>query len=197
MHITIWSDFVCPFCYIGETHLQLALKNFQHKDEVTLEYKSYLLMPDAAYVEGDSYAETFSRLKGMELKQVEAMLQQVTNMATKAGLSFDFSIAKMVNTNRAHRLFQYAKTKHLGNEFFNRLYRAHFTEGMNIDAEIDLMQLGREVGLEQDTVQEIFHSDQFFRRSQTRYCSFTISWGSRRILLCYQRQVCLFWCSTC
>lgn len=163
MHITIWSDFVCPFCYIGETHLQAALKNFDHAEQVTIEYKSYLLMPEATHIQGESYAEAFSRLKGMDHTQVETMLQQVTNMAKEAGLSFDFSTAKMANTNKAHRLFQYAKTKNLGNEFFSRFYRAHFVEGKNFDDKADLISLCTEVGLDINDVKEIYNSEQYLK----------------------------------
>lgn len=163
MHMTIWSDFVCPFCYIGETHLRAALKNFEYAEQVTIEYKSYLLMPEAKHVPGESYAEAFSRLKGMERSQVDTMLHQVTNMAKEANLSFNFSIAKMVSTNKAHRLFQYAKIKKRGNEFFNRLYRAHFKEGKNLDDESDLLSLCREIGLNDQACKEIYHSEQFLK----------------------------------
>lgn len=166
MHIKIWSDFACPFCYIGETHLLQALETFEHQDQVTIEYKSYILNPDATYIEGESYSDAFSRLKGIEQQQVEAMLQQVINMAKKAGLAFDFSIAKMTSTHRAHRLFQYAKTKQQGHKFFNRLYRAHFSEGINLDDETDLIQLCKEVGLKQDSVKEILSSDRYEKEVQ-------------------------------
>lgn len=161
MNITIWSDFVCPFCIIGEAHLKKALKNFAHADKIKVEYKSFLLMPDAKYIPDKSYAETFSQLKGMPLKQAETMLQQVTEQAKKSGVEINYDIAKIASTADAHRVFQYAKVEGLGNQFFSRFYKAHFSEGENLSDHSTILQLAKEIGLNESQVQQILEHNTF------------------------------------
>ena len=129
MKITIWSDFVCPFCYIGQANLDNALSKFEHKDDVNIEYKSFLLMPDAEYVPGEAYAETFSKMKGMPVERAQGMLSQVTETAKDAGVEINYDNAKLTSTLAAHRVFQYAKTKGKDVDFFKTFYQAHFKDG--------------------------------------------------------------------
>src|SRR6476659_7870211 len=98
MKITIWSDFVCPFCYIGQSNLEKALKKFEYADEVEIEYKSFLLSPEAQYSPGKDYYQALADEKGMPLEQSKSMLQQVMDMAKKSGVTINFDIAKFTNT---------------------------------------------------------------------------------------------------
>lgn len=161
MKITIWSDFVCPFCIIGESHLNKALENFAHADEVDIEYKSFLLMPDAKYIPGKSYAATFSELKGMPMEHAQTMLQQVTEQAKKSGVDINYDIAKVASTTEAHRVFQYAKEQGLGNEFFSRFYKAHFVEGENLGDQETIIRLAKEIGLDEVQVQKILADNDY------------------------------------
>ncbi|WP_099362953.1 DsbA family oxidoreductase [Fredinandcohnia onubensis] len=158
MKITIWSDFVCPFCFIGESHLDKALENFSHAKDVEIEYKSFLLMPDAQYVSGQNYAETFSSMKGVPLEQAEAMLKQVTEMAKNSGVEINYDKAKLTSTYDAHRVFQYAKEQGKGNEFFNRFYAAHFTEGEVLSDTETVVRLAEDVGLDGVQVRKVMES---------------------------------------
>lgn len=158
MKITIWSDFVCPFCYIGEAHLRKAMETFEHADEVTIEYKSFLLMPDAEYVQGKSYAQTFADMKGMPVEQASGMLQNVVEMAKNSGLEINYDIAKLTSTVDAHRVFQFAKVQGKGNEFFHRFYTAHFTEGEVLSDKETIVRLAEEVGLDGAEVRNIVDS---------------------------------------
>lgn len=161
MKITIWSDFVCPFCFIGESHLTQALENFEHAEEVDIEYKSFLLMPDAKYVPGKDYAETFAEMKGTPLKEAEAMLKQVTDMAKNSGVNINYDDAKLSNTFDAHRVFQYAKEQGKGNEFFTRFYAGHFSEG-EVLSDIDTVtRLAKEIGLDGEKVRAIMENDDY------------------------------------
>jgi len=161
MKITIWSDFVCPFCFIGESHLKKALENFEHRSEVEVEYKSFLLMPDAKYVPNQGYAQTFSEMKGIPLEQANTMLNQVVDMAKDSGLDINYNTAKLASTNDSHRVFQYAKEKGLGNEFFNRFYLAHFTEGEILSDSDTIVNLAEEVGLDSVEVKSILQSEAY------------------------------------
>ena len=155
MKITIWSDFICPFCFIGESHLNKALENFKHKDKVEIEYKSFLLVPDAEYIPGQDYAENFSKVKGMPVAQAKTMLQQVETMAKTSGVDINYSIAKLASTYDAHRVFQYAKEQGKGNEFFHRSYAAHFSEGELLSDIETIVRLAEEVGLDGAEVRKI------------------------------------------
>ena len=164
MKITIWSDFVCPFCFIGESHLKKALENFEHAEEVKIEYKSFLLMPDAEYVPGQDYAQTLSNMKGMPLEQAKTMLKQVMEMAKKSGVEINFDKAKLTSTYDAHRVLQYAKEQGKGNEFFNCLYAAHFTEGEVLSDTETIVRLAEEVGLDGGEVRKIMESKEHIEK---------------------------------
>lgn len=159
MQITIWSDFVCPFCFIGATHLDKALENFEHADEVTIEYKSYQLEPGATYVPGRTYKEAMVERKGAAPEQIDQMFSQVTEMAANAGLDYDFEIMKLTDTFPAHRVFQYANEEGKGIEYFNKLYEAFFLNGELISDATVLTRIASEIGINPDRVQEIMDND--------------------------------------
>lgn len=161
MKITIWSDFVCPFCYIGQANLDNALETFEHKDKVEIEYKSFQLMPDAEYTPGETYAETFSKMKGVTAAQTEGMFAQVTETAEKAGVVINYDTAKLTNTLDAHRVFQYAREQGKGTEFFKALYLAHFTNGEVLNDPDTLVHLSESVGLDGAAVLDVVKSEQY------------------------------------
>ncbi len=161
MKITIWSDFVCPFCFIGEAHLNKALENFNHCEEVEIEYKSFLLMPDAEYVPGQNYVQTFSNMKGIPMEQAQTMFKRVTDMGHTSGVDINYDIAKLTSTSDAHRVFQYAKKQGKGNELFNRLYAAHLSEGEVLSDPETIVRLAEEVGLDSTEVGRIIESKEY------------------------------------
>lgn len=161
MKITIWSDFVCPFCFIGQANLDNALKTFEHKDEVEIEYKSFQLMPDAEYTPGETYAETFAKMKGIPEERAKGMFGQVTETAEQAGVEINYETAKLTNTLDAHRVFQYAKEQGKGTEFFKALYDAHFTNGEVLNDADTLARLSESIGLDGAAVLDVVKSDQY------------------------------------
>ena len=161
MKITIWSDFVCPFCYIGESHLEEALKKFEHADEVEIEYKSFLLSPESQYTPGKNYYQAFADEKGIPLEQAKVMMSQVLDMAKQSGVSINYDIAKFTNTVNAHHVFQYAKTEGKGNEFFKRFYDAHFNEGEVLSDIETIVRLAEEVGLDREKVRKIVETKDY------------------------------------
>src|SRR5690606_16890384 len=120
-----------------------------------IEYKSFLLMPDAEYVPGNDYAQTFADMKGIPLSQARSMLQQVEQMANNSGVAINYNKAKLSSTYDAHRVFQYAKEQGKGNEFFHRFYVAHFTEGEVLSDVETIVRLAEEVGLDGTEVRSI------------------------------------------
>lgn len=152
MDIVIWSDFVCPFCYIGEANLAKALATFDADLPVKIEYRSFQLHPEGTYQAGRTYAESLAQTKGMPLADIEASLERTQKMAAAAGVEIDYSRAIYANTYTAHRLFQAAKAEGLGNAFFQRFYPAYFAEGCNLEDPTVLSQLAQEVGLSDSLV---------------------------------------------
>ena len=162
MKITIWSDFVCPFCYIGATHLEKALENFEHADEVEIEYKSYQLEPGATYEPEKTYLQAMIDRKNASEAQMQQMLDQVDEMASNAGLNYNFDDMKLTDTFPAHRVFQYAKEEGKGYEYYDKLYEAFFLNGELIsDAEV-LKRISSEIGLDEDRVGEILDNEKAY-----------------------------------
>lgn len=162
MKITIWSDFVCPFCYIGEAHLNKALKNVNLPLEYEIEYRSFQLDPTGHYMANKSYVETLSELKGVPIEQAEGLTRHVQEMAKEADLEVDYDQAVYANTMDAHRVFQFAKENNLGNEYFHRLYRAHFVEGENLEDHSTIIKLGSDIGLDPVKLEEILESKSLY-----------------------------------
>lgn len=159
MQITIWSDFVCPFCYIGATHLEKALESFEHADEVEIEYKSYQLEPGATYEPDKTYVQAMVDRKGTTEEQIVQMTEQITEMAANTGLNYNFDDMKLTDTFPAHRVFQYAKEEGKGIEYFDKLYEAFFIHSELISDDDVLARIGTEIGLDEARVREILANE--------------------------------------
>ncbi len=148
MKIEIWSDVMCPFCYIGKRKFETALEGFEHKDKVEVVWKSFQLNPDMKTEPGKNINQYLAEIKGWSLEQAEKINKQVTETAKAAGLNYNFDKAVIANSFDAHRLIQLAKKNNRGDAAEERLFKAYFTEGKNIaDAEI-LVHLGIDIGLD-------------------------------------------------
>lgn len=161
MKIEIWSDVLCPFCYIGKRNFESALNQFTEKDKIEIEWKSFQLNPALSEFPSESYEEYLINAKGLPKHQVQAMLDNVTQMAQKVGLNYDFENAVMVNSFKAHRLIQFAKTKNAGNQAEEQLFKAFFTEGENIAEEATLKNIGTEIGLSEAEVDQALNENKY------------------------------------
>ncbi|SMD46088.1 Predicted dithiol-disulfide isomerase, DsbA family [Aquiflexum balticum DSM 16537] len=161
MKIEIWSDIMCPFCYIGKRRLESALKDFEFADQIQIEWKSFLLNPDMVTDPNKSTLEYLSENKGWSLAQTEQITQQVVDMAKEEGLEYHMDKTVVANAKNAHRLLQLAKTLKKGDAMKERLLKAYFAEGKNIDDRETLIQLALEVGLEKERVIACLDSGEF------------------------------------
>lgn len=159
MLIEVWSDIACPFCYIGKRRLSAALDAFEHRDEVEVLWRSYQLQPQLVTDPSISIAEYLASSKRMHPDQVAQMNQRVRQMGEADGIAFDFARVVVANTFNAHRLLQFAQAQGLGDAMKDRLLRANFTEGANVDDVTTLQRLGEEAGLSASAVQELLASD--------------------------------------
>ncbi len=161
MKIEIWSDVLCPFCYIGKRNFESALEQFADKKHIEVIWKSFQLDSEIPEVVKDSYQDYLVKRKGMSSEQVKGMLDNVTHTAKQAGLEYHLEKSVIVNSLNAHKLIQFAKTKGLGNEMEERLFLAFFTQGENIADLAALAQFGKEVGLDEVELQAAFTDDNY------------------------------------
>ncbi|GAB3645907.1 DsbA family oxidoreductase [Echinicola sediminis] len=161
MKIEIWSDIMCPFCYIGKRRLEAALEEFPHKDKVEVVWKSFLLNPEMETDTEKSIAQYLAETKGWTVEQAKEAGNQVADMAKEEGLEYDFDRVVVANGRRAHRLLQYAKLVGKGDQMKERLFKAYFTEGVNIADEMALVPLAQEVGLDEEKAKEAARSKDY------------------------------------
>ncbi|MDX5337733.1 MAG: DsbA family oxidoreductase [Cyclobacteriaceae bacterium] len=159
MKIEIWSDVVCPFCYIGKRKLEKALEKFPFKEQIQVEWKSYQLNPDQQTNPNLNTLEHLAQSKGWSMDQTRQITSQVVEMAKAEGLDFDFEKAVVANTKRAHQMIHLAKELNLQDEMKERLLRAYFSEGKNVDDLDTLVSLGKELGLEENKIKLTLESN--------------------------------------
>lgn len=148
MKVEIWSDIMCPFCYIGKRKFETAFAQFPHKDNVQLVWKSFQLTPDLKTQPGKSIHQFLSEHKGMSVEQAKAMNDHVTQIASQVGLVYNFDKSIVANSFNAHRFIHFAKQQGKQDEAEELLFRSYFTDGKNIDDYPTLIQLGVEIGLD-------------------------------------------------
>lgn len=159
MKVEIWSDIMCPFCYIGKRHYEAAIAKFADSANVEVVWKSFQL--DPSLPKPASKLSTYAYLaerKGMSVDQSKALHQNVVEMAKNAGLNYDFDKAIVANSFDAHRLIQFAKTKGLGDAAEERLFKAYFMEGKDMSDVTTLIALGKEIGLNEVEVKDVVNS---------------------------------------
>ncbi len=155
MKVEIWSDIVCPFCYIGKRKFEMALENFSAKEEVEIEWKSFQLDPEMDNSTGLNVHEYLGKRKGGTTADGKRMNDQMTAIAKEVGLHYDFDNAIINNTMAAHRLLHFAKEKGLQNELKERIFKAYYTEGKDTADTETLVQLASEVGLEKSEARKV------------------------------------------
>ncbi len=158
MKIQIWSDVVCPWCYIGKRRMEKALEQFD--EDVELEWRSFELDPHAQGPSEKPLDEALAAKYGIGVERARQMLAQMTQTAESEGLDFDFANAKGGNTLDAHRVLHLAKKHGLQAAMKERLMRAYFTEGRPIAERDELAELAGEVGLDAGEVRAMLESNE-------------------------------------
>lgn len=155
MKIEIWSDVMCPFCYIGKRHFEKALEAFPGKEDIEVEWKSFQLNPDMETEPGKHINEYLAEKKGWTIEQARQANEYVTGMAAAAGLQYDMDRAVVANSFDAHRMIQLAKQAGVGDAMEENLFRAYFTEGRNIADHATLVELAGRAGVDQTKAAEV------------------------------------------
>jgi predicted DsbA family dithiol-disulfide isomerase len=164
MKIEIWSDYVCPFCYIGKRRLELALDEFEHRDQVEIEFKCYELDPNAEVKPNQNIHEYLASSKGLPLEYAKKMNENVGRQAASVGLTYNFDTMQHTNTFDAHRVAKYAETRRLGTELTEKLLHAYFTDSELISDPDTLKRLAIEVGLDGEEVERILNTKRYSNR---------------------------------
>lgn len=146
MKIEVWSDIVCPFCYIGKRKLEEALAEFPHKEEVEVEFKSYQLDPSTPPYTGQDFYESMA-LKFGSVEQSKQMMVGITEQGKLAGLDLQFDTMKPTNTLDAHRITKFAKEHGKDGLITEELLYANFTESKDIGNIEVLADIAEKVGL--------------------------------------------------
>ena len=159
MKVEIWSDFVCPFCYLGKAKFEKALQGFSNKENVEVVFKSFELDPSASKMAEGSLSELIAKKYGITIKQAQENNERITAQAKEVGLIYNLDTATPVNTLNTHRLFQFAKSLGKGDEIMSALFKAYFTDSKNLSDINTLTEISKEIGLEESSVQDILSSD--------------------------------------
>lgn len=158
MKIEIWSDVVCPWCYIGKRRLEEALEQFPNGEYLEIEWKSYQLDPEMETDTSLNIHQYLADKKGMTLDQAKAMGNHVAEVAKSVGLTYHFEKTIPVNTINAHRLIHFAHSENKQGEMKERLLKAYFMEGQNLDDFAVLTQLASEVGLDKTKTKDMLET---------------------------------------
>ncbi|MEV8514079.1 DsbA family oxidoreductase [Dactylosporangium sp. NPDC051484] len=147
IEIEVWSDIVCPWCYIGKRRLERALAGFE--GAVSIQWRSFQLDPSTPVGDSRPLDESLAVRKGLSPDQVHGMFAHVTGVAAQEGLAFDFGRARTANTLDAHRLLHFAKAHGRQAELKERLLHAYFTEGADVSDHATLAALAGATGLDE------------------------------------------------
>lgn len=151
MRIEVWSDVVCPWCYIGKRRLESALARFEHADEVEVVWRSFELDPNTPADAVGDLVEYLAAKYGGGRDGALAMMDRVAEVARADDLHYRFDIAQRSNTFDAHRLVHLAAAHGLQDKMKERLMKAYFTEGAAINEHATLIGLAGEVGLDAES----------------------------------------------
>jgi predicted DsbA family dithiol-disulfide isomerase len=177
--VEIWSDVVCPWCYIGKRRFEAALTRFAHRDEVEVEWKSFELDPGARSAgNAGGYAERLAKKYSMSVTKAQDMLDSMTAAAAAEGLDFHFERAVASNTFDAHQVIHLAGRHGVQDQVKERLLRAYFTEGEPVGDRDALVRLAAEEGLDAAEVRQALEEQVYaeaVRADQAEAAAFGIS----------------------
>lgn len=161
MNVEIWSDIACPWCYVGKRRFEAALEQFEHRDQVTVTWRSFELDPTAPVERPQGGAEHLAEKYGTSVEQAREMEERMTATAAGDGLEFRFDKLRLGNTFDGHRIVHLAAAHGLQDAMEERLMRAYLTEGELIADHDTLQRLAVEVGLPEDEVREVLMTERF------------------------------------
>jgi len=161
MKVEIWSDVMCPFCYIGKRKFEKGLEQFEHKNEVEIIWKSFQLDSNIQTDSTKTVHQFLAERKGISAEQAKQMNDRVTLIAKEVDLIYNFDNAIVANSFDAHRFSHFAKQKGLQNEAEEILFKSYFTDGKNTADYNILISIGYDIGLDANEVKQMLENNLF------------------------------------
>ncbi|MET0759951.1 MAG: DsbA family oxidoreductase [Flavobacterium sp.] len=161
LKIQVWSDIMCPYCYIGKRRIEEALALFEHKETVEIEWKSFQLDATFTASPGDNTIDHLAKKYQKDTTWAKEMVANMTQNAKNSGLDFHFEKAILANSFHAHRLLHLAKKHHLSNELEEQLFKAYLTDGKDVNDLKTLSEIGQKIGLDPKAIEQVLHSDAY------------------------------------
>lgn len=171
MKLEIWSDYACPYCYIGKRFLEAALAEFEHAPEVEIVFRAFELDPTSGPAVTTTTLDRIMRKYGKSRSDAQAMIDHITSMGGRCGLDMRYASVRYTNTFDAHRLTKFAEQHGRGPDMTERLFRAYFTDNAPLADHDVLVGLAQDVGLDGDAARATLTSTDFaedVRRDETR-----------------------------
>jgi predicted DsbA family dithiol-disulfide isomerase len=157
--IDVWSDVVCPWCFIGRRRLQKALAGFAHADDVVVRHRAFQLQPEISTVVPTSvYLVSKYRMEPMALKQMQS---NVCAIAKGEGLCYELDETLSGNTLDAHRLLLWSDEFGKQDDLLEAMYSGYFEKGLPLFTHTDLLAITDQVGIERDVVTDLLESDRY------------------------------------
>ena len=166
MKIEVWSDYVCPFCYIGKRTLEKALVQSGFESQAEVSFKAYQLDPNTPTDSAVSTYESLAKKLGKTVEQAKEMTEGVAQHARSVGLEYNFENMMEANTLAAHRLVKWAETHGKDAELTEQLMHQYFVEAKNVSNHEVLLNLTESIGLPGDEAKKVLESDQFMAEVQ-------------------------------
>ncbi len=161
MRVEIWSDVVCPWCYIGKRHFESALARFEHRDQVELVWRAFELDPGAPVERTGRYIDRLASKYRIPEAEAEAMIERMTRVGDDAGVDFRFDTSRPGNTFDAHRLIHLGLARGVQDAVKERLMAATFSEGRPTGRRETLVEVAAEAGLDTDEVAAVLDGDRY------------------------------------
>ena len=161
MTVDVWSDIMCPFCFLGKHRFASALARFTYRDDVDVVWRSFQLDPNLRTDPTITVNEYLARRKAIDIEDARRMNDHLTRVGSQEGLVYNFDRAIPANTFDAHRLLHFAREQDKQDEIMERLFRAYFAEGKNIADAGVLTDLGHDVGLDPAVTAAMLASTQY------------------------------------
>lgn len=159
MFIDVWSDVVCPWCFIGKRRLESALSNFAHKDQVTIRHRAFQLQPDMKEIVPT--AQLLASKMRVSEAQVKEMQANVCAIADGEGLCYNLDETMSGNTFDAHRLLLWAGAIGKQDELLEAMYSNYFEKSKPLFAHTDLVAVALSVGIDADAAEDLLNSHKF------------------------------------
>lgn len=168
MKIEIWSDVVCPWCYVGKRRFEKALARFAGAGEVEIEYRAYELDPSPGRDKRQTQAQMLAAKFGQSVPEAERMLATMTKTAAGEGLAFDFATVVGANRFRAHQVIALAADRAVQGAVTERLLKAHFEQGLDVEDVETLATLGASAGLDADEIRAVLADERYAETVRTQ-----------------------------